>query len=167
VFSPRFGGMTYETMGQGLSALCVAGETPKSQYNARNRYDDKGTHIVDLKTGLMWGGKRKSGSSDYNMFRTWPEAKNYCAKLKNGGYRDWRLPTLNELFSIVNLDTPRPCSDLPGMGRQLNPFWSINEFDWYPNRVWTVSFSASQITYYDSQAGDDGVELQVICTRNK
>jgi hypothetical protein len=54
--------------------------------------------ITDKATGLMW---QKSGSS---RARTWKRAQKYVEGLNNdlfAGYSDWRLPTIEELASLV------------------------------------------------------------------
>jgi len=52
---------------------------------------------VDPSDGLMWtaedSGKRGS----------WHKAMKYCRKLRLAGYSDWRLATIDELESLVNL----------------------------------------------------------------
>jgi len=63
-----------------------------------NDYEDKGDIVLDHATGLMW---EKSGSSD--MFFS-SETQEYIQALnKNGfaGYKDWRLPTMVELISLL------------------------------------------------------------------
>ncbi len=51
---------------------------------------------TDPATGLMWNGK--DNGSDVG----WREATAYCAKLRLAGYRDWRLPTIEELQAIYD-----------------------------------------------------------------
>ena len=63
-----------------------------------NDYEDKGDIVLDHATGLMW---EKSGSSD-EFFVS--ETQEYIQALnKNGfaGYKDWRLPTIDELISLL------------------------------------------------------------------
>jgi hypothetical protein len=51
---------------------------------------------TDPSTGLMWAGK--DNGSDVG----WTEADAYCSKLQLGGYKGWRLPTLDELQGIYD-----------------------------------------------------------------
>lgn len=37
---------------------------------------------------------------------SWEEAKEYAKNCKLGGYYDWRLPTIEELKKIINIDIP-------------------------------------------------------------
>ncbi|MCI0529413.1 MAG: DUF1566 domain-containing protein [Nitrospira sp.] len=59
----------------------------------------KGDHVViDQATGLMW---QQSGSS---YLVTWEKAKDYIDSLNRkhyAGYLDWRLPTIEELTSLL------------------------------------------------------------------
>ncbi len=66
--------------------------------------NDDGT-TYDNNTGLMWetiplGGKM-----------TWEEAVEYCENLTLGGYDDWRIPTVEELFSISDFSEGWPYID--------------------------------------------------------
>lgn len=62
-------------------------------------FKDNGDGTVsDPNTGLMWQ------QSPPVEGMTWYEAKEYCENLEFGGYSDWRLPTLKELFSISNFE---------------------------------------------------------------
>ncbi|MES2392602.1 MAG: DUF1566 domain-containing protein [Acidobacteriota bacterium] len=52
---------------------------------------------VDSSDGLMWAG-RDSGKEG-----SWHKATNYCRGLRLAGYSDWRLATIDELETLVNL----------------------------------------------------------------
>jgi serine/threonine protein kinase len=57
------------------------------------------TTIIDQATQLIW---QQSGSR-YPI--TWHQAQNYIQMLsesKLGGYQNWRLPTINEMLSLLN-----------------------------------------------------------------
>lgn len=50
--------------------------------------------VEDTKTGFIW--QRGDGGQ-----MEWDFAKQYCDSLDLGGYNDWRLPTINELRTII------------------------------------------------------------------
>jgi len=50
--------------------------------------------VKDRKTGLMW--QRNNGKGF-----TWNGAKSYAWDLKLGGFLDWRLPTIDELKTLI------------------------------------------------------------------
>lgn len=79
---------------------------------------------TDPKTGLMWARNCNIAGKQMN----WNEAKNWVKRLDYGGYCDWRLPTLDELWSF-------PC--IGGHKRswlKTNGFYNIGE-----NYYWTSS----------------------------
>jgi len=59
-------------------------------------YRDNGDGTVsDLNTGLMWVQAR-------GVKLSWDEAVAGAAKCRIGGYDDWRIPTIKELYSLIN-----------------------------------------------------------------
>ncbi|MEE9913466.1 MAG: DUF1566 domain-containing protein [Deltaproteobacteria bacterium] len=62
--------------------------------------------VWDSRTNLMWA--IKDNGSDIS----WTGAKSYCENYQAGGYRDWRLPTNDELASLYHADKtfPAPCA---------------------------------------------------------
>ena len=58
-------------------------------------YNDNGDGTIkDNVTGLMWA--QELSTSSY----TWDDAVKYCDTLTLGGYTDWRLPSVKELWSL-------------------------------------------------------------------
>ena len=53
--------------------------------------------IVDMSTGLMWE------MSPDNSQRNFQSAVKYARSLRLGGYKDWRVPTIQELRMISNI----------------------------------------------------------------
>ncbi len=51
--------------------------------------------ITDLGTGLMWVQARGTNQV------SWAEALSYATTCRVGGYSDWRMPTIKELYSLV------------------------------------------------------------------
>jgi hypothetical protein len=52
---------------------------------------------VDPSNGLMWAAR------DSGRRGSWHKATKYCRNLRLAGYSDWRLATIDELESLVNL----------------------------------------------------------------
>ncbi len=112
-----------------------------------HRYEEKsikgGTVVIDHTTGLMW---HQSGSSDYMR---WADAKKWIEKLnyrKYAGYKDWRLPTLEEAVSLLG----------PGrtsIGLYIDPLfndeqWGIWSGDIFgPGGAWSVYFSLGNVRW--------------------
>ncbi len=61
-------------------------------------YRDNGDGTVsDLNTGLMWVQQ-----PDYAHKRPWREAQVGASTCRVGGYDDWRLPSIKELYSLID-----------------------------------------------------------------
>lgn len=70
---------------------------PCADVSVDGRFIDNGNGTVsDTKTGLMWASK--DNGKDIN----WANARSYCNNYTVGGYRDWRLPTHDELAGIYD-----------------------------------------------------------------
>jgi len=59
------------------------------------RDNNDGT-VSDLNTGLMW--QKTPDFERHNYY----DAFDYVENLETGGYTDWRLPTIKELYSLLN-----------------------------------------------------------------
>lgn len=67
------------------------------------KHDDGTTS--DHNTGLMWQTIPMGGKMN------WDKAIDYCNSLELGGYSDWRIPTVEELFSISDFSVGWPYLD--------------------------------------------------------
>lgn len=56
--------------------------------------------ITDPDSGLMWAKTDSYG--DLGKCLNWFQAREYIKNLRTGGYDDWRMPTLRELFGIYD-----------------------------------------------------------------
>lgn len=92
------------------------------------QYVDNGDGtITDKVTGLIW--------EKATNYLTWAEAEAAAAKANTGGYSDWRIPTIKELYSLVdftgNQGTGNPSSSQAPYDAQ--PFIDTDYFDFeYP-----------------------------------
>lgn len=73
--------------------------------NVPNYTDNGDGTVTDNVTGLIWSQELSRESM------SWSEALAYCKKLKTGKYKDWRLPTVKELWSIRDYSQGWPWID--------------------------------------------------------
>jgi hypothetical protein len=89
--------------------------------------------IKETKTGLMW---QKEGSSD-EMNHS--KAKEYCKNSDVAGYKDWRLPTVEELISIVDYKKYDPA--INGIFKcKSSWYWTETIFADGSDDAWIVDF---------------------------
>ncbi len=102
-----------------------------SQYSGTSpSYTNNGDGtITDNNTGLIWAQDQSSSTMP------WSQASQYCESLTTGGYDDWRMPTLKELWSIRDFSTGWPWIDtdyfnLTGDGTQMNQHhsWTSDQY---------------------------------------
>ena len=60
--------------------------------------------VIDTETGLMWAAK--DNGSDINH----KGAKAYCENYRGAGYKDWRMPNLDELEGLYDEDVSQDCA---------------------------------------------------------
>lgn len=70
--------------------------------HVEERFIEKDGTVVDKETGLIWTQNDKAEV-------VWDEAQRYCGRLKLGDYRDWRLPTIEELETLYHLSGNITC----------------------------------------------------------
>lgn len=81
------------------------GQDAQFERNAPNYRDNGDGTVTDLVTGLMW---QKSADFDGDGEITADDKKTYAEALADaeafelGGYDDWRLPTIKELYSLFD-----------------------------------------------------------------
>ncbi len=95
-------------------ACAGTGQDGELQRGLERAYVDNGDGtITDTRTGLMWEKLSRDGTIHDKEHRyTWNEA--FTVKLAGlnasgfAGYRDWRVPNVNELYSLVRLNPYSP-----------------------------------------------------------
>ena len=87
-------------------------------------YKDNGDGTVtDLITGLMW--TQTFAQTDFN------DAPGDASAVKTGGYDDWRVPTIKELYSLMNFNGSTGSGSQDGLTvpTNANPFINTDFFD--------------------------------------
>ncbi len=104
----------YQVVDTGQSACYDASSNPKmwncpssgrefygqdAQYSGNPpRYTDNGNDTVsDHVTGLMW-------QKTFQRNVAWSDAPALAVQANTGGHTDWRVPTIKELYSLMNFD---------------------------------------------------------------
>jgi hypothetical protein len=81
--------------------------------------------VKDLQNEIIW---MPLEASDKKKKYNFDEARNFCEEI---GYkeREWRLPSVDELYGIVDYDHLRPSVDTAVFGVMMNRYyWSDDEF---------------------------------------
>jgi hypothetical protein len=125
-------------------------------------YTDQGDgSVTDNVTKLMW---QKSFSS-----ATFPlsNAASYCQGLSLAGHTDWRLPSLIELVSLLDLSSFGPSINTTFFpGTPSTPFWSSTGYAGAPTVAWYVIFAeASGSQTAPTNAGNTSTAYNVRCVR--
>ena len=117
-----------------MMVTTVVWAKPDSAY-----WDNGDGTVTDLETRLMW----QQGTDPSEM--NWDGAKSYCGGMSLAGYKDWRLPTLDELMTLVDYtQTPLVINQkyfpmyFPNLAASW--YWSSNTIERYGNLAWLVEF---------------------------
>ena len=98
--------------------------------------DDAAQAVYDDQTNLTW-------QDDGNVTRQkliWSNAVAYCENLTFAGADDWRLPSANELISIVDNTRRNPAMDPVFKNRVNHNVWSSTTDSGYDVSAWVVIF---------------------------
>ncbi len=79
------------------AAAAFAGQDAQHVGNLMAYADNGDGTVTDLNTGLMW-------QKDPGAKMTKPQAVAGAATFNLGGYTDWRLPSIKELYSLIRFD---------------------------------------------------------------
>jgi len=114
--------------------------TEHSRFHKRDYfYTKKCAYYLDKKTNLEW-----FNSSHYSM--TWNDAIEFCANLPGG----WRLPTIKELFTLVDFNKREPATILPEITPEA--YWSSTPLiggigkEQVPN-AWYIYFNCGSVLF--------------------
>jgi len=113
----------------------------------------------DEKTGLVWQDNQDVAKIE----KTYAKAVEYCDKLKVDGFEDWRLPTLAESYTIVDMTRDRPALKSGFEMRVSERFWTVTPFAEDPEKdAWRLSMSYGEAEPYTKSRAH-----HVRCVRGK
>jgi hypothetical protein len=113
-----------------------------------------GAAVLDRETGLVW---EKSPSADQVP---WGQARAGCLDKNVGGRKGWRLPSINELMSLVDPSASNPSLPAGHPFTVLSAgYWSATaQIPASANQVYAVNFSTGGI-------GTSAASLRAWCVR--
>jgi hypothetical protein len=127
-----------------------------------------GAAVMDRESGLVW--EQSPSTSTFPWSRSSgiaaPPAAIHCNELNVGNRKGWRLPTIQELASLVdgdpaNASTPRLPPGHPFGNVQSNVYWSATTAASLSNSAWVVDFTNGVVT---EDGGKNGA-IWVWCVR--
>ncbi|MGK5090932.1 DUF1566 domain-containing protein [Deltaproteobacteria bacterium TL4] len=99
--------------------------------------------VTDNESGLIWQ------KADDNTARNWETALTYCEGLTLGGRTDWRLPSKNELQSIVDYSVYSPAINSTYFpNTKSSNYWSSTTSASYTSYAWYVYFYNGYVDGY-------------------
>ncbi len=124
-----------------------------------NRYADQGNStIVDMQTHLHWMryalGQIWNGKTNISEAKryTWQEALNAADILNTSGgfagYQDWRVPTIDELKTLVERGKKPTINHSMFPATPLSLFWSSTPAANINHSAWAVYFYGGSAYWY-------------------
>lgn len=89
------------------------------------------TEILDHKTGLIWMRQVKTDL-------TFSQAFEYAERVARETGLAWRVPTIKELYSLLDRSRHNPASAFPDMPSDW--FWSSTSLDMRPEFTFHINF---------------------------
>ena len=111
--------------------------------NVSSRYTDNGNGTVtDNQHHLTWQ------QQDDGVGRDWSDAAAYCSSLSLAGYSDWWLPSIDQLFTLVDTSFSNPALDTAYFPNARSaPYWASTSRVDDTSRAWQVYFSNGSLNY--------------------
>ena len=119
------------------------------------RFTVYGNVVLDKETGLVWEKTPSTPTMD------WYSAQSNCYTKQVSGRRGWRLPTVEELASLV--DTSQSNPSLPSghpFTVQSSYYWTATTYATNTADAWFVYFYGGSVLY-----GDKYANVYVWCVR--
>lgn len=106
--------------------------------------------VLDLETNLVWEQSPRTST------RTWLDAQVDCNRRTVGDRKGWRLPTIQELASLVDPTTqslPALPAGHPFSNVQSAGYWSATTYANDPADAWFVSLDDGGVYFHGHKTG--------------
>jgi hypothetical protein len=94
--------------------------------------------VIDTNTHLMWGQEGEPGTY------TWVGAAAACTNSRRAGFSDWRLPSSNELMSLVDYASSSGILS-PIFKGNFPTMWSSTAFVQQAGNAWQLYASGGMV----------------------
>ena len=99
---------------------------------------------IDGQTKLVW----QDDSDTVKLKLTHDKSLKYCNNLNLNGKNNWSLPTINQLHTIVSVNTKVPTKDIIKNVSDTQ-YWSKTPFANGKQYVWGINFKYGSAIYYE------------------
>lgn len=113
---------------------------------------NKSSVVTDKIHTIYWQDNLSSQKSSED----WDDAVEYCDKLVLNSIDKWRLPTFNELLSIVDYTRVNPAINPIFDYVNEGTYWTSRDFSASRSRAWTIDFRTGK-TYYSYKTTNHSV----------
>ncbi len=106
--------------------------------------------VLDRETGLVWEQSPSTGTDD------WIGAQIHCNQLTVGNRKGWRLPTIQELASLIDPTRSIPSLPIghPFSNVQSSRYWSATTAVFNGTFAWVVVFDVGVVGLGDKGGND-------------
>lgn len=102
---------------------------------------------IDRATGLMWAADGNGEGCNLGNTIEWVWAVSHCRTLNLAGFDDWRLPNINELFSIVNFARISPAIYTAFFPNTVSGhYWSSTTYMNVTINAWHTNFNTGELS---------------------
>ncbi|MBH2006378.1 MAG: DUF1566 domain-containing protein [Myxococcaceae bacterium] len=162
------GGASYAPLEDSFYVRCVRDpqwsiRAYEDTTNQANRYYVVGNGseaiVKDTYTNLMWE------QQVIPQGMTWNDAASYCAELVKQSYGCWRLPSPQELQSLVDYTVQSPAAAINAVAFPNTTdyyFWTSSIFQANKTLVWDVRFNNSGLVYPDGTTKSTAFSLRCV-----
>lgn len=113
--------------------------------------------VVDEEKNIMW----QDNTESINHKENFTMAKVYCETLILNGYIDWRVPTIKELLSLIDVKNKKAAIIKEFEYTQSDIYYSSTKSIQQKNNYWFVDFASGVINTIDKKE-----KIYIRCVRD-
>lgn len=170
----RYGDLRSSTSGSSVTILlimlfilsvlggAVLSQEVKEQAPQKPRFEHTDLALTDNKTGLVWTLNANLADRQFSWNGTFDDIEGSVNREKYAGFRDWRVPTKEEMLTLVEMAKSRGydgssaerslAAGLTSIGFknvQHAAYWSSSENRFYAAEAWIVDMSNGTASFAD------------------